>query len=171
MGSVEDLAVEEEKSSTWMKSIAEKAKEIIEDLCFKASRWWVTTFIDRWGFLLRKKTTVGQRLPSDLTEKVISFISQCKTCMKLNNIAPCFIGNMDETAIWYDMPGATTIAVKGTNSVPLLTTGHEKQRITVCLAAMANGCRLKPLIVFKGKRFPTPIGYTTIVGWHEMTGQ
>ena len=61
---------------------------------------------------------------------------------------------MDETAIWYDMPGATTVAVKGTYSLPLLTTGHEKQRKTVCLAAMANGCRLKPLIVFKGKRFP-----------------
>ena len=37
------------------KYIAEKAKEIIEDPCFKASRWWVTTFIDRWGFSLRKK--------------------------------------------------------------------------------------------------------------------
>ena len=48
---------------------------------------------------------------------------------------------------WYDMPSATTVAVKGTNSVPLLTTGHEKQRITVCLA----------LIVFKGKRFPNEL--------------
>ena len=58
MGRVEDLAVEEEKSTTWMKKhelvlaqrekalrvtykyIAEKAKEIIEDPCFKASRGW-----------------------------------------------------------------------------------------------------------------------------------
>ena len=37
------------------KYIAEKAKEIIEDPCFKASRWWVTTLIDRWGISLRKK--------------------------------------------------------------------------------------------------------------------
>ena len=119
-------------------------------------------------------------ITSDLTEKAISFISQCKTCMKLNNIAPCFIGNMDETAIWYDMPGATTVAVKGTNSVPLLTTGHEKQHITVCLAAMANGCRLKPLIVFKGKRFPNELkGITEAIvklssnGWmnEELTLQ
>ncbi|KAL5473346.1 hypothetical protein EMCRGX_G027819 [Ephydatia muelleri] len=158
------LAQREKALRVTFKYIAEKAKEIIEDPCFKVSR--------------------------------------------------C---NMDEMAIWYDMPGAATIAVKGTNSVPLLTTGHEKQHITVCLAAMANGCRLKPSIVFKGKRFPNelkgaknsymgflspvedavlesnsvsvivpggscnlptyrgmhplraPIGYTTIVGWHGMT--
>ena len=93
----------------------------------------------------------------ELTQKVVSFISPCKKVTTLNNIAPSCIGNIDETAIWYDMPGATTITVKRTNFVPLLTTGHEKQHITVCLSAMANGRKIKPLVFFKGKRFPNEL--------------
>ena len=33
---------------------------------------------------------------------------------------------MDETLLWMDMPGDTTIARTGVKSVPLLTSGHEK---------------------------------------------
>jgi len=37
------------------------------------------------------------------------------------------IGNMDETPLWLDMPGATTtITHSGEWSVPVRTTGHEK---------------------------------------------
>ena len=45
----------------------------------------------------------------------------------------------------------------GATSVPLLTTGHEKERITVCLSALASGEKLKPFIVFRGKRFPNEL--------------
>ena len=47
------------------------------------------------------------------------------------------IGNMDETAIWADM---STIAVRGSKSVPILTTGHEKQRITVHSKKKIDAC-------------------------------
>ena len=59
---------------------------------------------------------------------------------------------MDETAVWLDMPGSTTISVRGEASIPVRTTGHEKSRVTVCLTAKANGVKLAPMIVFKGKR-------------------
>ena len=64
---------------------------------------------------------------------------------------------MDETAIWADMPGNITVEKIGATSVPLLTTGHEKERITVCLSALASGEKLKPFIVFKRKRFPNEL--------------
>eukprot|EP00731_Ephydatia_muelleri_P005635 Em0002g1811a len=35
--------------------------------------------------------------------------------------------------------------------------GHDKQRITICLAAFADGTKLKPFVVFKGKRIPKEI--------------
>ena len=56
------------------------------------------------------------------------------------------------TPLWLDMPGATTITPSGEQSVPVRTTGHEKNRFTVCLSAMADGRKLKPDVVFKGKR-------------------
>ena len=56
---------------------------------------------------------------------------------------------MDEP-IWLDMPSATTVNEAGAPSVTIRSTGHEKDRVTVCLAAKANGHKLKPFIVFKG---------------------
>ena len=35
------------------------------------------------------------------------------------------------------------------------TTGHEKCRVSVCLAARANGTKLKPMVVFKGTKSET----------------
>ncbi len=68
---------------------------------------------------------------------------------------------MDETAVWMDMPGTATVDVVGTKSVPLKTTGHEKQRVTVSLSALADGRKLPPMIVFKGKKMPPELKNTT----------
>ena len=57
---------------------------------------------------------------------------------------------MDETPIWLDMPSATTVNEAGALSVTIRSAGHEKDRVTVCLAAKANEHKLKPFIVFKG---------------------
>ena len=46
---------------------------------------------------------------------------------------------MDETPIWLDMPSATTVNEAGASSVTIRSTGHEKDRVTVCLAPKANG--------------------------------
>ena len=48
------------------------------------------------------------------------------------------------------MPGETTVEHVGARSVPLRTTGNEKSRFTVVLAATADGRKLKPYVVLKG---------------------
>ena len=62
------------------------------------------------------------------------------------------IGNMDETPLWLDVPGDTTVARVGDRSVSVRTTGHDKGCFTVILAAMADGRKLKPFVVFEGVR-------------------
>jgi hypothetical protein len=47
---------------------------------------------------------------------------------------------------------STTEDLVGAKYAPLKTTGHEKNYVTVCLAAMADGRKLQPMIVFHGKR-------------------
>ena len=49
------------------------------------------------------------------------------------------------------MPSDTTVDSTGARSVPIKTTGHEKDHFTVILTARADGVKLKPYVVFKGK--------------------
>ena len=49
------------------------------------------------------------------------------------------------------MPLETTGTFTGVHSMPLNTTGHKKDHFTIVLTAKANGTRLKPFVVFKGK--------------------
>ena len=49
------------------------------------------------------------------------------------------------------MPSRSTIDVRGARSVLLKTTSHEKDHFTVILTARADGKKLDPFIVFKGK--------------------
>ena len=121
-----------------------------DDFC--ASRGWIANFLRRNSFSLRRRTTVGQKLPCDLINKVVNFIITTRKLRHHKHYPLSFIGNMDETPLWLDMPGETTITRAGQKSVPIRTTGHDKARFTVVLAAMADGSKLKPYVVFKGVR-------------------
>ena len=57
---------------------------------------------------------------------------------------------MDETLLWLDMPGDTTVSHTGEHSVTISATGHDKGWFTVILAAIAEGKKFKPFVVFKG---------------------
>ena len=60
---------------------------------------------------------------------------------------------MDETPVWNDMVSETTVDTTGKKTGQTLkTTGHEKSRVSVCLAAKPDGTKLKPMIVFKGAK-------------------
>lgn len=59
---------------------------------------------------------------------------------------------MDETPLWMDMPGETTVTNTGDRTVTICTTGHDKGRFTIVLTAMADGRKLNPYVVFKGVR-------------------
>ena len=59
---------------------------------------------------------------------------------------------MDETPIWSDMVSSTTVDLSGTKGVPLKTTGHEKVKVSVCLAARGDGTKLKLFVVFAGAK-------------------
>ena len=48
------------------------------------------------------------------------------------------------------MTSETTVESKGARTVCLKTTGHEKVKVFVCLAAKADGSKMKPMIVFEG---------------------
>ena len=119
---------------------------------FKASRGWLEKFMKRNGLSLRRKTSVAQQDPERLVAKVVSYIIQVRRLQEKQSYAPSHIIAMDETPVWCDMVSETTIDATGKKTITLKTTGHEKSRVSVCLAAKADGTKLKPMVVFKGAK-------------------
>ena len=119
---------------------------------FVASDGWLKNFFRRHNITLRHKTTVCQKVPEVLQPKVLSYLLYVRSLRLRLNIPLTQIGAMDETPVWLDMPAETTVDFVGSKCIPIKTTGHEKSRVTVVLAAKANGVKLPPFIVFKGVR-------------------
>lgn len=114
---------------------------------FKASRGWFQIFMKCKGLSLRRKQLfVKKHLPTVYQiPKLVSFIThlrKLKRCHKFTKECT------DETACWFDMPSDTTVATTGSRSVPVKTTGHEKDHYTVILTARRKCSHLKYL---KGK--------------------
>ena len=143
---------------------------------FCASDDWCTNFLKRHDFVIRQKTKISQKLPVDWEEKIVSFHSYVIKKRKQKNFDLSAIGNMDETPVWFDMPAVRTVESRGAKTVFVKTTSHEKTRFTVVLACLADGTKLKPMVVFKRKTMPKerfPSGVVIHVhsrGWMDKEG-
>jgi hypothetical protein len=141
------------------------------DEYFKALARWCTRFMRRHGLSIRQRTHIAQKLPVDVEEKVESFLKFVINERKRNDFDLAHIGNMDETPMFFDMPGNSTVHPVGDKTVTIRTSGNEKQHFTVVLSCLANGTKLKPLLVFKRKTMPKekmPSGVVVTVnpkGW------
>ena len=94
----------------------------------------------------------GAKTLEQIIHKVISYTLYVRQLKQRNNYDLDCIIAIDETAVWHEMISNATVTDKGPQSVVLKTTGHEKSKVTVTLAAKANGDKLKPYIVFPGHK-------------------
>ena len=142
---------------------------------FKASASWCTRFMDWSGLTLRQKTHIAQKLPKDIDEKVHNFFAFVIKERKRLDFALKNIINMDETPMYFDMPGNTTVNKVGSKTVSVKTTGYERQYFTVVLAFQADGKKIHPMVIFKRKNMPKetfPPGVVVKVypkGWIDET--
>ena len=65
-----------------------------------------------------------------------------------------YIGNMDETPIWFELPSNTTINKKEEKTVSIHITGHERTSFTVILECMTDDIKLPAIYIFKLKKIP-----------------
>jgi hypothetical protein len=105
----------------------------------------------------RRATHVSQKKEEVLSDKSQNFLRFVMRMRARRNYDLHEIGNMDETPIWYDMPGNYTIESQGKKTITMASTGHEKNRVTVMLSALADGTKLKPLVILKGVRPPKEV--------------
>ena len=119
---------------------------------FKASVGWLRHFMKQYGLSLRRKTSMAQKDPDQVIDKLVAFVLHvCRIAMKHPFKASDIIA-MDETLTWADMVSDTTVDVTGKKTVTVKTTGHEKSCVPVCLVAKADGAKLPPFIVFKSAK-------------------
>ena len=101
---------------------------------------------------LHRRTSSGQKDPQQLISKLGWYVIHAGMMqMKCNFISP-WIYAMDETPVWQEIVGTTTVSRVGSQDIVLNSTGNEKAVASVCLAAKADGTKLKPFIVVKGAK-------------------
>lgn len=136
-------------------SQTEKFQEMYSTISsFKFSKKWMDCFMVRYDFSNRRRTTVSQHLPEDLLEKQQSFLSFVLYRRIQYNYPLKYIANMDETPVSFDLPNSYTLEKRGSNTISIKTTGHERSMFTVILGCMADGSKLPPVIIFKLKNKP-----------------
>jgi hypothetical protein len=106
------------------------------------------------GLALRHRTTICQKLPKDFEQKLLNYQRYITNLRKMGNFLMGQIANVDETAIYLDMPPNYMLEKKGVKEILLKTTGCEKLRLTVMLAATADGKKLPPFLILKRKTVP-----------------
>ena len=119
---------------------------------FVASRGWLEKFMRRHGLSLRRSTSIGQKDLQQLINRLVSYVIHARRMQMRCNFKASQIYAMDETPVWQDMVGTTTVSKVGRQDVVLKSTGHEKARVSVCLTARTDGTKFKPFIVFKGAK-------------------
>lgn len=121
---------------------------------FSFSNKWLDGLMSRNNLSNRRRTTIAQHLPDNLIEKQQEFLAYIMYKRIQYDYLSSLIGNMDETPMSFDLPSNTSIDERGTRSVSIRTTGHERTNFTVVLTCMADGTKLPPLIIFKLKKIP-----------------
>ena len=178
---VAEWITEKRKAGTGVSTniIRLKAKSVAQKLGleqFKASKCWCYRFMDRFGFSIRRQTTIAQKLPQDYEEKLIKFQHYVLAKRKEHDFDLKYIGNADQTPLTFDIVTNSTVSAKGVKSVPILSTGHDKDRFTVMLACLGDGTKLPPYVVFKRKTLPKNLNFPKEVvvrcqakGWMDET--
>ena len=131
-----------------------KVKELSTDPEFKASLGWYSNWKRRHSISMRAKTSLAQRLPADMEDKVVEFHRFVLRSRQRWGYDLSRILNMDETPMRFELPATKTLEFTGSRTVPVLSCGADKQSFTVALAVKANGEKLPPKVIFKGVRQP-----------------
>jgi len=76
---------------------------------FKVSKGWAIRFMRRMGLALRRRTTICQKLPKDLEQKLLNYQRYITNLREKGNFLMGQMANADEMAIYIDMPPNYTL--------------------------------------------------------------
>ncbi|GES99374.1 pogo transposable element with KRAB domain [Rhizophagus clarus] len=115
----------------------------------KFSQKWVDGFMSRHNLVNRRKTTISQKLPENYVSLQSEFLSYVLFRRREHQYPLSLIANMDKTPISFNLSNNTTVEQRGTRTISILSTRHERSNFTVVLACTVDGTKLPPVIIFK----------------------
>ena len=80
---------------------------------------------------MRTKTTLAQRLPANMEDKIVTFH---QFVVRARRRCEYPLSHMDETPMRFELPATRTLEFTGNRTVPITTYGADKQSFTVALA-------------------------------------
>ena len=95
---------------------------------------------------------IGQILPDSSLDLVFKFLKEIIHVRKDFNIPKENIIHMDETAIQMKIPSNKTVHKVGAKSIVINNQRQKRLRVSVILACSGSGEKLKPFVIFKGKK-------------------
>jgi len=117
---------------------------------FNFSNGWLQKFKIKYHIRKRKGGSKFVRIKNNEILVIDTFIEDIKKKIQTNNYDSVI--NVDETGVYYDSHVNFTLDIKNTKRVEIITTGREKQRVTVVLGIdLLNKINIKPFIIIKGK--------------------
>jgi hypothetical protein len=111
----------------------------------------VRRFLRANGIVLRTKTHKAQDHPSVAMNNAKLFVQSTRPFFQAPNRAQPFIINMDQTPVDLSDPPDKTLNQKGAKTINSRAPKCNMGRITAFLTVCADGTKLPPLLVFKGK--------------------
>ena len=122
-----------------------------KEMNIKANLQLLYRFMERYGFSFRSATHIGQKVNKDALTQASLFYNEVHTTINENGFNTYNIFNMDESPIFFNMVPNKTIAKKGKKTIIIKTQNQQKCRISILLGIGADGSKLMPLLIFKGK--------------------
>ena len=100
-------------------------------------------------FVIRIKTHVSQRPPSETQQEALDFVLFMQTRIIGRHRHPDYIINMDQTPIFFSVTPGTTLNQVGVRSVNVRTSTSSTVRVTLAVTITASGKSLTPMMVYK----------------------
>ena len=139
---IHTLKLELPVSSTLVMKYILKIAPELQDKTNKALISLTYRLLQKYNFVLRRTSHIGQRMTLDYENKITVFLKDIFSKRKELNIDENnlhLLVNTDETPVFFDAPFDSTIDQKGKKDIKIQTAGYEKERISVILACNAIG--------------------------------
>jgi len=114
---------------------------------FKSSSHWVTNFMKRHGFSLRRMTNLTTLTDDQLLQRAVDYMKYLQSRMANLNLQRTLL--MDETAVYFEDARTQTVDLSGRRHVIMKSTGFASMRVTVVASVWADGRKAPPMVIHK----------------------